>query len=113
MARISASEFARLVQDDCHQSSLVVSYEVQILDDTVVKIRVVLTLDAFIAIFYNADSGKCSYALIEHGVRVFGADNAFIGWHIHPFNAPEEHIPASEVSFADFLSAIENNAQQN
>ena len=113
MARLRASEFARAIQNDCHQSSLVVSYEVQILDDTVVKIRVILAPDAFIAVFYNDDSGKCSYALIEHGVRVFGADNAFSSWHIHPFNNPEQHVPSPEVTFADFLSATEEHIQGN
>jgi hypothetical protein len=109
MAHINALEFARTIQDDCDRSNLVVSYDVQILDNTVVKIRVVLSFDAFIDVFYNADSGKCSYALIKKGTRVFGTDNAFIGWHIHPISHPDQHVPSSEVSFRDFLSTVEEH----
>jgi hypothetical protein len=104
MAYLNAFEFARIIQDNCAQSDLVVSYDVWILDDTVVKMRIILTIRAFIDVFYNVDSGKCSYALIEEGARVFGADNAFVGWHIHPFDNPGEHLLSPEVSFAEFLT---------
>ncbi len=107
MAGLNAFEFARSIQDICHQSTRVISYDVQILDDIVVKIRVALSGDAFIDVFYNADSGKCSYALIQQSTRICGADNAFIGWHKHPFGNPEQHIVCAEISFADFLHEIE------
>lgn len=107
MARLTAFEFARTVQDICHHSKLVVSYDVQLLDDIVVKMRITLTAAAFIDLFYNADTGKCAYALIENNHRIFGADNAFIGWHIHPFDDPEQHIPCEEVSFSEFLHKVE------
>jgi hypothetical protein len=113
MAHIDAFEFTRAIQDNCDKSDLVVSYDVQILDNTVVKIRAILSVGAFIDIFYNADSGKCSYALIKEGVRAFGADNAFIGWHIHPFDNPERHILSSEVSFDEFLDAIEKHKESD
>jgi hypothetical protein len=60
-------------------------------------------------VFYNADTGKCSYALIKDAMRVFGADNAFIGWHIHPFEDPSEHVASSELSFQEFLEAVEGH----
>jgi hypothetical protein len=109
MAYLNPIAFARTIQDACNQSDLVVSYDVRILEDTVVKIRVVLTYDAFIDVFYNADTGKCSYALVEKAARVFGADNAFIGWHIHPFDDPDQHIPSATISFDDFLKAVEEH----
>ena len=107
MAGLTAFEFARTVQDTCHHSKLVVSYEVQLLDDIVVKMRIALTITAFIDLFYNADTGKCAYALIENNRRIFGADNAFIGWHIHPFDKPDQHIPSEGVSFSEFLHRVE------
>ena len=107
MAHISAFEFARTIQDICDRSDLVTYYDVRILDDTVVKIRVALTHDAFIDVFNNSDTGKCSYALIEASIRVFGADNAFIGWHTHPFDNPDQHVHAPEVTFDEFLKTIE------
>ena len=110
MARVSAFEFARTVQATCDRSSLVVTYDVRILDDTVVKIRVFLTDGAFIDVFYNADTSNCSYALIEGAARVFGADNAFIGWHIHPFDDPNQRLPSSPVPFDDFLKTVEEHS---
>lgn len=107
MAPLNAFEFTRTIQYDCDQSALVVSYDVRILDNTVVKIRVILSFGAFVDVFYNADTGKCSFALIDKGARVYGADNAFIGWHIHPYGDPEQHVPSSEVPFEDFLNTIE------
>jgi hypothetical protein len=110
MAHLSPFEFARGVQEACDRSELVVTYHVQILDDTVVKVRVLLINEAFIDVFYNADTDKCSFALVERGERIFGADNAFIGWHIHPFDDPSEHIPSSGMTFDDFLKAVESHA---
>ncbi len=109
MAHLSTLEFARTVQTACDQSNIVTAYDVRILDDTVVKIRVFLTYGAFVDVFYNTDTENCSYALIEGDARVFGADNAFIGWHIHPFDDPSQHIPAPQVSCDDFLRIVEEH----
>ena len=43
MAHVSPFEFARAVQSTCDRSDLVAAYNVQILDDTVVKVQVFLT----------------------------------------------------------------------
>ncbi len=51
-------------------------------------------------------------SLIEASSRVFGADNAFAGWHIHPFDSPNQHVPSSEVSFEKFLKTIEERIGQ-
>ena len=107
MADLTPHEFARAVQRACDQSDAVASYNVQILDETVIKIRVILTSGTFINVFYNAATRKCSYALIENDKRVYGVDNAFIGWHIHPFSDPTQHIESSEVSFEEFLKTVE------
>ena len=109
MAHVSPILFTRTVQEACDRSVLVSGYDIQILDDTVVKIRATLAADAFIEVFYNADTGKCSYALIENDARIFGADNAFIGWHMHPFEDPSEHVVSSELSFEEFLQAVESH----
>ncbi len=109
MAYVSPIQFARTVQEACDRSVPVIGYDIQILDDTVVKIRATLEADTFIEVFYNADTGKCSYALIKDAMRVFGADNAFIGWHIHPFEDPSEHVASSELSFQEFLEAVEGH----
>jgi hypothetical protein len=112
MARLSAIEFARSLQNICNQSEIVTTYDVNILDDTVVKVRVALIYAAFVDVFYNANTGSCSYALIEEDARIFGVDNAFIGWHIHPFDDPTQHVASSEISFAKFLSMIGEHFSQ-
>jgi hypothetical protein len=112
MACLSAIEFARSLQDICNQSDIVTTYDVNILDDTVVKIRIVLIYEAFVDAFYNANTGSCSYALIEEDARIFGVDNAFIGWHIHPFDDPSQHMSSSEVSFAEFLEIVGEHFSQ-
>ncbi len=109
MAHINAFEFALNIQKVCDNSALVVTYHTRILDNTIVKIRIVLTSNAFVDVFYNSDTGKCAYALIEDGARIFGADNAFIGWHIHPFGHPAQHKIISEISFGEFLNRIEQH----
>ena len=113
MADLDAVTFARAVQHSCHAVEIVASYDVQLLDDVVVKIRVALVAAAFIDVFYNADSGKCAFALVQDGRRIFGADNAYIGWHLHPFENPEQHLPCDEISFEEFLNAVEAAFTQN
>ncbi len=109
MAQLNAFEFASSIQSECDQSYLIDSYDVQILDDTVVKIRAFLADITFIDVFYNVGTRKCSYTLIKNKRRVFGADNSFIGWHIHPFENPNVHQLSPELSFAEFLRYIEIN----
>jgi len=109
MDRVSPIEFARNIQEVCDQFQLIAAYDVRILDDTVVKVRVFLIPEMFIDVFYNEDTGKKSYALINKGCRIFGADNAFIGWHLHPFDNPDEHIPSSEISFIDFMETVKKH----
>jgi hypothetical protein len=51
----------------------------------VAKLRLLLADDRFVAIYYNAQTSSTSYAYIEDGDRLFGANNMKIGWHIHPW----------------------------
>lgn len=75
---------------------------------TSINLRVNVTLGGFIDVFYNELTGTTAFALIVGDRRVFGADNAG-GWHVHPFESPEQHIRMSgEMSFAEFVTAIKN-----
>lgn len=51
--------------------------------------------DTFIAVRYNSRNGRKDFALIHQGQRVLGYDNLKT-WHIHPFNAPDTHLPCNE-----------------
>jgi len=107
MAGLRLSEFVETVRLACDRSDLVTGYNVRILDNVTVKIRVLLRVKAFIDVYFNPENGNCSFALIKGGKRIYGADNAFIGWHLHPFGSPDQHVPCPELSFDDFLLTVE------
>jgi len=76
---------------------------------TSLNLRVPLTIDGFVEVFYNEQTATTAYALIRGGQRVFGVDNTG-GWHVHPFDDPARHDPLpDEMSFADFIAAIERH----
>lgn len=57
--------------------------------------------------YYNEQTDTAAYALVQNGIRTFGADNA-TGWHYHPFENPALHIPLkTEMKFAEFLGEVE------
>jgi hypothetical protein len=59
----------------------------------------------FVEIYYNALTGKKSYALINKGVRIFGCVN-YKFWHLHPVDNPSEHIPCDEPTMQDVFSKV-------
>ena len=67
------------------------------------KARYHIGISLFIDIFYAIRTGKISFAVVEKGERVFGADNLG-GWHCHPFGKPENHEPMVEPSIEEILS---------
>ncbi|MFH1860908.1 MAG: hypothetical protein ABIJ30_01675 [bacterium] len=112
MVHIDASSFLKKIIATCNNSKIVTTYESDIEDDLIVKIRVYLMKNAFIDIFYNADNQKTSFALIKSKKRIYGIDDALpIGWHIHPFEDPQTHIPSCDITFEEFIKTIEANEQ--
>ena len=72
-----------------------------------ITLRIQVAPDAFIEAFHNDRTGTTAYALIRQGRRVFGADNTG-GWHVHPLDNPEIHVPlGGAMSFSDFVAEIE------
>jgi len=79
------------------------------LTPTSINLRLDIVPDGFIDAFHNDQTDTSAFAFVQHGRRVFGADNAG-GWHIHHFGAPERHDPLpSAISFQDFVTAIEQH----
>ena len=113
MADLDALAFATRITHACQASPVVQSNGVTIQDNLLVKIRADLRPDLFVDVFYNAGTSKTSFALlkafsmIESGVRVYGADNSTIGWHIHPFDNPNSHQTSESVAFDAFLRTVE------
>ncbi len=113
MAGLTLSDFIEDLRGACDRSNLVVSYDIRVLDNIVLKTRIILAIEAFIEVYYNPANGNCSYSLIKGSQRIYGADNAFIGWHIHPFENPGEHRSRNELSFSEFLRTVEHWVSQH
>ena len=63
----------------------------------VLEARAKLDAETFIAVYYNALTGKASYALICQGQRVAGNDN-YRFWHFHPPGKEKRHVPCPELT---------------
>lgn len=107
MARMTLEAFETQVTSACATSSIVVGVSMVASGVTWLCLRAYLGDGSFIDAFYNEDTSRTSFALIEDARRVFGADNTG-GWHWHPFESPDTHTPTAEtVTFEDFLNRVE------
>ena len=108
---MEAFEFSKHAIALCSQHDFIRSIEIQLLDEPVVKIKAIVKDDAFINIFYNAETLKYSFALIKNDRRIFGVDNAR-NWHIHPFENPDNHEETNNISLKDFLDILYSNKEK-
>ena len=77
------------------------------------RLRIRLHLnDSFVDVYYNLLKGVTSFAYIEDGCRLFGANNIRIGWHLHPFGRTEEHVPIRSISLKEFLEMLESELKK-
>ncbi len=108
MDYLEPHHFLREIIEVCMSFEIVSSYESHIDEDIILKMRIFLTTTGVVIdIFYNSQNGKTSFALIRNRCRIYGADNALpIGWHIHPFDNPDTHVPSEPVSFKWFLEIV-------
>ncbi len=106
MAGIDPLAFATNIIRICNDIDEVASYDTQIIDNLVVKIRIYLATGEFVDVFYNCDTTRIAYALIDSHKRIFGVDNTG-GWHMHPFEEPGKHLPCDTVSFSDFMKMVQ------
>ena len=103
MAAVTTEQLLSELQQVCYRSALVDHVET----------RVHLTrAETFINVFYNVATDKTAFALVESGQRIYGADNAKMGWHEHPFRNPARHEPCSPIEFKEFLARVEGYCQQ-
>ena len=63
--------------------------------DSTFFLRLHIRPSLFVQIFYGEQSKTLTMALIEGGRRVYGIDRDEYGWHLHPFEAVDQHIPLS------------------
>lgn len=105
MASLRWREAYQEILDVCAQSTLITGVTPLLLDEPVLKLRIHLQPSVFINIFVNVETDKVSFALIKEERRIFGVDNTR-GWHVHSFDAPEEHQPCEVTSFESFLNQV-------
>lgn len=67
--------------------------------------RAELDTDTFVAVYFNALTGKTSYALIHRDQRVAGYDN-YQFWHHHPAGATNQHLPCTEPTPRDAIAGL-------
>ncbi|MGA9348164.1 MAG: hypothetical protein WBW48_05075 [Anaerolineae bacterium] len=77
----------------------------------ILQVRVTIDEETFADVYFNALTGKKSYALVFHGQRVMGYDN-YRFWHYHPFDDPEAHIPCEEPSTEDVIAEMKRVVDQ-
>jgi len=108
MAAVTTIHLLSDVRRACSGSAWVQHIEERIVDIDVLHVRVYLTpSNTFINVFFNLASDKKAFALVQAGKRIYGADNAKMGWHSHPFADPSQHIICPEVTFSEFLQSVE------
>ena len=64
--------------------------------DLTISLRLYIRYDLFIQVFLGERSGSLYFALIEGRQRIFGIDQEAGEWHLHPYDAPNEHQPLPE-----------------
>jgi hypothetical protein len=81
--------------------------EVQETNRLRLKMRIVLSSNMFIDVFYSASKKRIDFALIKVGNRVFGIDN-LSGWHRHPFGEVEQHEAMKDPTLEEIFSEIKS-----
>lgn len=102
----AVGDFSKEVTRICSESKIVRTWDVNLYEGTVVRIRIFLVDNSFIDVYYNSETEKISFAWIRNNKRVYGADNLDY-WHVHPIEKPEYHVKSEEIAFSKFLSDIE------
>lgn len=80
------------------------------LDYTIVRLthlgfRIIINKETFVDVYFNEETQRTDYALIHKGERVYGVDN-LKGWHYHPFQAVERHLPCPEPSVQEVFEKM-------
>lgn len=105
MSHLDALTFAKNIIEEASSIKQVSDFDVDIQDNLIVKIRIYFTKLLFVDVFYNSDTEKTAYSLIDENKRFFGIDNTG-SWHIHPFAELDTHKFCREISFEDFMKMV-------
>jgi len=64
--------------------------------DLVLSLRLTIRPELFVQAFPGERTGSLYFALVEGTHWIFGIDRHGGEWHLHPFDAPDEHEFLSE-----------------
>ncbi|MFH0947728.1 MAG: hypothetical protein V1833_01845 [Elusimicrobiota bacterium] len=104
---MSINQFVKQVLLSCAEFQWIQKIERQQIKN---RIRLRLYIERnFVDVYYNAEKKVISYAYIECGKRIFGANNMRIGWHIHPYKNEETHRKTNTISIKQFLKLLEKH----
>jgi len=69
-----------------------------------VKLRIQLSEERFIDVYFNEKTKTLNSAMIEKGRRTFGI-NGYGGrlWHMHPLGKMDEHVPVKPMTIESLL----------
>ncbi len=110
VAAMTTRQLLYKLQQACNRSPLVSRIEERVVDVDILSVRVHLTVtNTFINVFYNVTTDKVAFALVKEEGRLYGVDNAKVGWHRHPFHDPDQHVPCPPVHFEEFLADVETH----
>lgn len=101
----SVKAFHAEVQRLAHQHFPRSKWELQEFNTLRLKMRIILSPELFIDVFYSVRTQRIDFALIKETERIFGIDN-LNGWHRHPFGEVEQHQAIREPSLEEILSEI-------
>ena len=77
---------------------------------THLRLRITINEETFVDVYFNEETQRTDYALIHKGERVYGVDN-LKGWHYHPFQAVEQHLPCPEPSVQEVFEKMKGIVQ--
>ena len=106
MDALTTDQLLREIQILCAQHAFVKHIEQRLIDVDILDVRLQISPNSFISVFYNLKTDKTAFALIQNGQRSYGIDNAKMGWHEHPFGAPERHEPCEPTALGEFLTQV-------
>ena len=103
----SVDAFQAKVQDLAGQYFPTSKPELQEANPLRLEMRIVLSSDLFIDIFYGVSKKRIDFALIKATERIFGIDN-LNGWHRHPFGGVKRHEAIEEPTLEEVFSEIKS-----
>ena len=72
---------------------------------THLSLRITINKETFVDVYFNEETQRTDYALIYKGERIYGVDN-LKGWHCHPVQAVEQHLPCPEPSVQEVFEKM-------